>query len=376
MRISSVHDALIFAAAGPLLAFAAMGAPAYAQMVAASNPGPVPSAAAPAFAKGPVPPADIPSSPPLPADTSAAAAPPADDGDDVASPVQLTNVPQAAATIDAASAYDDGTATPVAPDVPVASKNLPAPGAAPSTAADAALTMANMMDGAGGGVSNADLMSSLENAAAAGQPMALWRLGTMYENGEGVAKDDVKAFDYFSQIANDHADAAPKGVDSDIVAQSFVKMGDYYREGLPDAGIPADPERAEQLVLHAATYFGNADAQYRIGESYLTASADPNPLQGARWLSLAAHKGHVAAQAKLGDLLFNGAGIKAQPAEGLMWLSIAHDRSIGTPDEGWINDLLSHDMLSATPEQREAAIKMATAVEPQFGPPDDSTPDD
>jgi TPR repeat protein len=381
MRISSVHNALIFAAAGPLLAFAAMGAPAYAQMVAASGPGPAPAAAAPAFAKGPIPPADIPSSPPSaantpPADTAAASA---NDGDDVGSPVQLTDVPPQtppAASTDAASAYEEDTATPVAPDAPVASKNLPAPGAAPSTAADAALTMANMMDGAGGGVSNADLMSSLENAAAAGQPMALWRLGTMYENGEGVAKDDVKAFDYFSQIANDHADAAPKGVDSDIVAQSFVKMGDYYREGLPDAGIPADPERAEQLVLHAATYFGNADAQYRIGEMYLTAAADPNPLQGARWLSLAAHKGHVAAQAKLGDLLFNGAGIKSQPAEGLMWLSIAHDRSIGTPDEGWINDLLSHDMLSATPEQREAAIKMANAVEPQFGPPDDSTPDD
>jgi len=353
-----------------------MGAPAYAQMVAAAAAEPAPSAAdAPAFAKGPVPPADIPSSPP-----SATNTPQTNDGDgdDVGSPVQLTNIPPAghAAGADAVSAYDNDVATPVAPDAPVASQNLAAPGAAPTTAADAALTMANMMDGAGGGVSNSDLMSSLENAAAAGQPMALWRLGTMYENGEGVAKDDVKAFDYFSQIANDHADAAPKGVDSDIVAQSFVKMGDYYREGLPDAGIQADPERAEQLVLHAATYFGNADAQYRIGEMYLTAATDPNPLQGARWLSLAAHKGHVAAQAKLGDLLFTGAGIKAQPAEGLMWLSIAHDRSIGTPDEGWIGDLLTRDMQKASPEQREAATKMANAVEPQFGPPDDSTPDD
>jgi TPR repeat protein len=233
--------------------------------------------------------------------------------------------------------------------------------------------MANMMDGAGGGISSADLMSALENAAAAGQPMALWRLGTMYENGEGVTKDDVKAFGYFSQIANDHADSAPRGVDSDIVAQSFVKMGDYYREGLPDAGIPADPERAEQLVLHAATYFGNADAQYRVGELYLNSTTDPNPLQGARWLSLAAHKGHVAAQAKLGDLLFNGAGIKAQPAEGLMWLSIAHDRSVGTPDESWINELLTRDMSVASAKEREEAIRMATAVEPQFGSPDQST---
>jgi len=291
-------------------------------------------------------------------------------------PVPPGEVPAAkAAAPDVAAAPDpDEVGKPVAPDAPVTAAALPPASSAPATAADAALTMANMMDGAGGGISNADLMAALQSAAAAGQPMALWRLGTMYENGEGVAKDDVKAFDYFSQIANDHADAAPRSLDADIVAQSFVKMGDYYREGLPDAGIAVDKSKAEQLVLHAATYFGNADAQYRVGELYLNSKADPNPLQGARWLSLAAHKGHVAAQARLGDLLFNGAGIKAQPEEGLMWLSIAHDRAVGTPDEAWIAELLTRDMSIATPRQREDAIRMAGVVEPEFTPHDDSLP--
>src|SRR5687768_9509671 len=66
------------------------------------------------------------------------------------------------------------------------------------SAVDAALNMANMLDGAGGGISGADLISALEDAAAAGQPMALWQLGVMYENGEGVEQDRVKAFAYFS----------------------------------------------------------------------------------------------------------------------------------------------------------------------------------
>jgi TPR repeat protein len=298
---------------------------------------------------------DVASSPP----PSITAAPPAPSG---AVPAAKAAAPRTAAEPDV-----DDVGAPVAPDAPVAATALPPASSPPATAADAALTMANMMDGAGGGISNADLMLALQSAAAAGQPMALWRLGTMYENGEGVAKDDVKAFDYFSQIANDHADAAPRSLDADIVAQSFVKMGDYYREGLPDAGIAVDKDKAEQLVLHAATYFGNADAQYRVGELYLSNSGgDPNPLQGARWLSLAAHKGHIAAQAKLGDLLFNGAGIKAQPAEGLMWLSIAHDRAQGTPDEDWIGELLTRDMSIATPRQREDAIRMAAAIEPRF----------
>jgi len=124
---------------------------------------------------------------------------------------------------------------------------------AAGTAVDAALNMANMLDGAGGGISSKDLLLALEDAAAAGQPMALYQLGLMYENGEGVEKDPVKAFGYFSQIANEHADTAPRGIEADIVAQSFVKMGENYAEGLPEAGIPKDEERSNRLILHAAS---------------------------------------------------------------------------------------------------------------------------
>lgn len=236
------------------------------------------------------------------------------------------------------------------------------------TAADAALDLANMLDGAGGGVSGDAYLSALEDAADAGQPMAMWQLGTMYENGEGVAKDPVKAFGYFAQIANQHADAAPRGVESDIVAQSFVKMGDYYRQGLPDAGIPADIERSHALLLHAATYFGDADAQYRVGLLYLQDEGfGVNPLQSARWFSLAARKGHCLAQARLGDMLFNGMdGIEAQPIEGLMWLNISHDRCMGTADQAQVDELLNRAASIARPEDRDNAAALAQSIAPQF----------
>ena len=236
------------------------------------------------------------------------------------------------------------------------------------TAADAALNMANMLDGAGGGISSGDLVSALENAADAGQPMAMWQLGTMYENGEGVTKDPVKAFGYFAQIANQHADAAPKGVEADIVARSFVKVGDYYKQGLPDAGIPADAQRSHALLLHAATYFGDADAQYRVGLLYTQKSElGINPLQSARWFSLAARKGHCPAQAYLGDLMFRGVdGIEAQPIEGLMWLTIAHERCAGTADAEWIDEMLDNATSQATPEQLTEAQGIASDIAPQF----------
>src|SRR5690348_8947359 len=171
-------------------------------------------------------------------------------------------------------------------------------------AVDAAQALASALDGAGGGVTATDQITALQDAATAGDPMAQFQLGLMYESGEGVAQDRAKAFGYFAEIANQHADAAPKGTEADIVAHSFVKMGEYYQDGVPEAGIPKDETQSIKLILHAATYFGDAEAQYRIGLLYLDKDAlGDNPVQSARWLYSAATKGNVPAQAHLGDLL-------------------------------------------------------------------------
>lgn len=242
------------------------------------------------------------------------------------------------------------------------------PANSPQTAAEAALAMANSLDGAGGGISNDDLVAALEDAALAGQPMALYQLGLMYESGEGVEKDPVKAFGYFSQIADEHADTAPRGVEADIVAQSFLKVGEYYRRGLPEAGISKNEDYSNRLVMHAASYFGDADAQFRVGELYLDdTELGDNPLQSARWLNLAARKGHAGAQAKLGNLLFNGEGIERDPVEGLMWLTVASRRAVGTADQGWIEELLNNAMSLATPEDRKKGVEMADSLGTRFG---------
>lgn len=258
-----------------------------------------------------------------------------------------------------------------APPRPPANIPPPAEAAAiPSdgTAMDAAQAMASAMDGAGGGISSTTQIAALQDAAAAGDPMAQWQLGLMYESGEGVAQDKAKAFGYFAQIADQHADAAPRGTESDIVAHSFVKMGEYYKDGLPEAGIAKDEDQSIKLLMHAASYFGDPDAQYRVGEMYLDKNElGDNPIQSARWLSLAAKKGYAPAQAKLGDILFNGSGgLKANPVEGLMWLTLANRRAVDTPDAQWIEDRLNADMSVASPDQRKQATDMADQLEAQF----------
>jgi hypothetical protein len=241
--------------------------------------------------------------------------------------------------------------------------------ATPRTALDAVTDLANRLDGAGGGISNEAALAALEDAAAAGQPMALWQLGTMYENGEGVEQDLSKAFGYFSRIANEHADAAPRSLEADIVAEAFLKIAEYYARGLPEAGIPIDAPRSHAMINHAASYFGNANAQYQLGELYLDdTELGESPFQSARWLSLAARKGHAGAQARLGQLLFDGSeGLEPQPEEGLMWLFVAQRRVAGTSDEAWVNDLVDGAVSLATPRQRETALELADSLGPRFG---------
>ena len=79
---------------------------------------------------------------------------------------------------------------------------------------------------------------------------------------------------------------------SPIVANALVALGRYYLTGIPNSKITADPERAREMFSYAASYFGNADAQYGLARLYLTPDASRDDFTyGARWLGLAAQKG-------------------------------------------------------------------------------------
>lgn len=244
---------------------------------------------------------------------------------------------------------------------------LSTPSVQAQSAAEAAQDLAHMLDSAGGALSGDTLLHALEGAAAAGEPTALWQLGMMYESGTGVVRDPVRAFGYFSQIADLYAEAPPRGLDADIVAQSFLKVGEYYRNGLPAAGVPVDNTHARALIIHAASYFGDADAQYQVGQLYLDANElGVDPIQGARWLALSARKGHPRAQLRLGQLLFWGEGIVPQPVEGLMWMAIAEYTAGAASDITWVSERAAPMRAAADPADLEAALQAASAYAPQI----------
>jgi len=201
-------------------------------------------------------------------------------------------------------------------------------------------------------------LTSLQYAAEGGQPFAQWKLGRMYADGDGVVQDDLRAFEYFSRIANTHAEDSPSAPQAAIVANAFVALGRYYLSGIPNSKIKPDSDRAREMFSYAASYFGNADAQYDLARLYLkSAGASRDDFRyGARWLGLAAQKGQHQAQAMLGDMLFKGDLLPRQAARGLMWLTLARENA--TPDEAWIRDSYSRAMAKASDDDRAMALQM------------------
>jgi TPR repeat protein len=197
-------------------------------------------------------------------------------------------------------------------------------------------------------------LTSLQYAAEGGHPVAQWKLGRMYADGDGVAQDDLRAFQYFSRVANAHADDNPSAPQAPIVASAFVALGRYYLNGIPNSDIKPDQERAREMFAYAASYFGNADAQYDLGKLYLKSGGASR--DGARWLGLAARKGQHHAQALLGQMLFNGDQLPRQAARGLMWLALACDGA--TPDEAWIRDSYNKAYAKASENDRVMAGQM------------------
>lgn len=196
-------------------------------------------------------------------------------------------------------------------------------------------------------------LSALQYAAEQGEPVAQWRLGRMYADGDGVPRDDLRAFNYFSAIANAHPDETPGTPQSRFVANAFVALGHYYLTGIPNSQIAADPERAREMFDYAASYFGDADAQYELGRLYLTGTPS-DPHQAARWFQLAATKGQCRAEVALGDMLFRGQAVPRQAARGLMWLTLGRD--CAGSDENWVKPLYDSDFQRASEDERAMAL--------------------
>jgi TPR repeat protein len=239
---------------------------------------------------------------------------------------------------------------------------------------------------------------ALDFAAQKGIAGAQWKLARMYADGDGVTRDDVKAFQLFSEvIANSNDDDSTDAAAAPYVSNAYVRLGNYYKSGIPNSKVKPDFSRARQAFTYAASLFGNSDAQLNLAKMYYNGQGgDRDLVQAAKWAKLSADKGNgeardlavevslelaqahldgkdaaqstreaakwakqaadygsVDGQALLGHILFEGDGLFRQPVDGLMMLTIALQRSGGTVR--WIADMHEEARSAATDDEWNAA---------------------
>ncbi|HEY7665497.1 MAG TPA: tetratricopeptide repeat protein [Xanthobacteraceae bacterium] len=261
-------------------------------------------------------------------------------------------VPDGAAASDAAGT-PLGSATPLAavPAAPTAPLALPSRPALPASPLEAFRSGTQALRQG----KTEQAVIELEYAAEQGVPAAIWKLGRMYADGDGVKMNRARAYEYFRRLTTMHADDSASAPTARFLANAFVTLGLYHLEGIPGT-LKADPAVAREMFRYAASYFADPEAQYYLGRLYLLGKGAPkDAIQAARWLRLSANKGDHRAQALLGSMLFKGDQVSRQAALGLFWLIVAKDAA--APDETWITEMYASALAQANESERAMAHK-------------------
>ena len=214
----------------------------------------------------------------------------------------------------------------------------------------------------------ASCVDALTYAAEGGQTVARWKLGEMYADGVGVARDDVKAYHYFNQLVQDYDEDALDPRNRGAVSSAFVAVGVYSLTGIPNSDVRPDPERARELFQYAAATFGDPDAQYNLAHMYIVGSGGlaKDKLVAVRWLMLALGKRPPSVS---GAARSPAVCRRRRPAATGAGTDVAHHRQRrrGKSEGRLDRDLYRRDLAAASAQDREMATAMLD--ERAKGPP-------
>ncbi|MGI9402329.1 MAG: tetratricopeptide repeat protein [Rhizobiaceae bacterium] len=205
---------------------------------------------------------------------------------------------------------------------------------------------------------NEDAVSLLKYGADNGSLAAQWKLGRIYQTGDGVSKNAGEAMRLFEKIVVNHNDAPPYSQEAQFTSSAMLALGQYLKSGVPEAGIESNPARARQMFTTAATYFSNSQAQFELARMYLEdENSVSNTIRAARLLKSASSSGHIGAEALLGHLLFEGKHISHEPVRGLAMMMRAKDKATEL-DIDWITKLQEEAFALASETERRTAYEL------------------
>jgi hypothetical protein len=140
---------------------------------------------------------------------------------------------------------------------------------------------------------------------------AQFTLGGMYENGQGVAANDVEAIRWYTKSAEQ----------GDARAQ--FNLGFMYQHG---QGSKQNAAKALRWYKRAAE-LGHLDAQYHLGAMYQNGDlVETDTVEAMLWYTEAAYQGHLRAQYSLAEMYYYGRGVVQNDTEALRWFKKAAEQ--------------------------------------------------
>ncbi len=208
--------------------------------------------------------------------------------------------------------------------------------------------------------------------------IARFYLARIYGDNEGAYTDHGKAFHLYKELADELQDVDPDDDDlAPIAAKSLTAVSMYLRDGIPDAGIPADVETANRDLQRAALTFNDEDAQFELAKVYLrgegpdmTVTGFDDPASkienGRHWLSRLSQAGHPGAQAFLADLMWRGKFVEKNQAAALNLIDVAVANA--PPSERvWIEDIYQNIFCNAGEGVRQQATGRVAEWHSRYG---------
>jgi uncharacterized protein len=213
---------------------------------------------------------------------------------------------------------------------------------------------------------------ALSEAAATGEPSgrlyAEFYLARIYS--ESVGADHPKAYMLFRKIAEENVDVDPdRSPRAPFVAKSLIALAGYLRAGIKEIDLAPNPRRATDYLHHAATYFGDKDAQFELARLYLGGEGgDDDIKRGLHYLATLTEASHPAAQAVLADLFWHGRHVKKDEGRALALATIAAANA-PAHERIWIEESYAAIFCAASEATRRQAGDMVVRWRTMFAPP-------
>jgi hypothetical protein len=160
---------------------------------------------------------------------------------------------------------------------------------------------------------------------ASAKLLAEFFLARAYAEGTGAVTNHTKAYVLFRKIADENVEVPERSQRAAYAAKALIALAGYVRSGLEEIDLPANPRGAARYLEHAATYFGDKEAQYELARTYVGPGgwSSGEISIGLHYLSVLTQAGHPAAQATLAELFWKGRHVRKDEARALALAGLA-----------------------------------------------------